>query len=543
MSVYKSMYRIVFSMTVFPFLIFSLMLSNIYAGRLEKVITESLQIVAEAQVEEMNNFCSQQQDFLKLIGAMEISRAAMRGELSDDMSQYLNDILYSQVKTMDRYINSLTIIDPELRIAACSENHQGFADEGIKFLIAKVEDQPFFISDMLTDSDGNRMLVAVTRINEGGNTLGFILEEISLDFYKEIRERAELWDEATFYLLDGQQKIISAGTSEENREAFVTAPEEREDYMEKYGSINFEESPKGSFQYKINGSEYTTYYSNVEYTDWRVMLSVNMDTYQTQKTVYFLFSAFLIAMLIILSVWLSRFASNRIMHPINNISGTLKGIMQSQDYSLRVEIERQDELGTLGENINEMIGFIEEENLYKSRQQRLLQEKAEQDALTKVMNRERINQCLDEAINQHSKEGTAMAVLFVDIDCFKSFNDEYGHNVGDQALLFIASVLARTTDGTVGRVGGDEFLVIVEKEEYVQELEDCLKKLEEEAANQFIVRNSGTRLPVTCSIGAIKVDFSRTGKVTGSELINMADSAMYQVKNNGRRGHVITEYN
>ena len=63
--------------------------------------------------------------------------------------------------------------------------------------------------------------------------LGYALSEISLDFYDNIRKQAKLWNESTFYLLDGNQNIISAGTQDDKRESFVTSNAERKDYQEK----------------------------------------------------------------------------------------------------------------------------------------------------------------------------------------------------------------------------------------------------------------------------------------------------------------------
>jgi len=171
-----------------------------------------------------------------------------------------------------------------------------------------------------------------------------------------------------------------------------------------------------------------------------------------------------------------------------------------------------------------------------------LQEKAEKDALTKVLNKEGISLCLNEAIKLHRMDKTKMALLFVDIDDFKLFNDRYGHNVGDQVLLFMTSVLSRETEGKVGRIGGDEFLVVIEKPEYVQNLDECLERMKKDAFDNFTVRGSGTRLRVSCSIGAVKIDFNIDKELTMEKLIDMADSAMYRAKTNGKNGYIIVNY-
>ena len=543
MNVRNSMYRMVFTLIVIPFFLFSLLITQIYSTRLETIIQDSLFVVANAQIEEMTNFCEQQREYLSFTGNMDLSHAAMMGELNDEMSQYLDNILYSQVQTM-RYVSSIAIIDNDYMVKACSKDHNIFADKGIENLIENMDCSSFYISDVLNDGKNDKTLVAISKIEDESGLLGYAVSEISLDFYSNIRERAELWNESTFYLLDGQQKIISAGTPNESRENFITTASERKDYNEKYNSIDFEANPQGSFQYKIGKTEYITYYSNVEYTNWRVMLTVNMSNYQAQETVFFVLMTFMVLLCTVLAMWISGFASKRIVKPIKKISSTLKSIEQKQDYSLRADVERKDELGNLASEINELLNFIETEDLYKTQQQRLLQEKAEKDALTKVLNKEGISLCLNEAIKRHRMDKTKMALLFVDIDDFKLFNDRYGHNVGDQVLLFMTSVLSRETEGKVGRIGGDEFLVVIEKPEYVQNLERCLERMEKDAFDKFTVRGSGTRLKVSCSIGAVKIDFNleELSELTMEKLIDLADSAMYKAKTNGKNGYTILNY-
>lgn len=543
MKIRTSLYRTVFSLIVFPFFLFTLLITNIYSGRLEKVITESLYVVANAQVSEMTTFCDQQRKYLSLLGGMDVSRAVLRGTTNESAAQYLDNILYSYTR-MVSYMNTITVLDKEHRVVSCSaRDHLLYAADGIDALIESMGSQSFYISDVLVDADGNKTLVAISTIEDAGGLMGYSLAEIDLDFYKNIRKKAELWNDATFYLLDGKQQIISAGTQDEDREDFVTTTEDRRDYIEKYTSIDFAENPQGSFQYKVAGKEYITYYSDVEYTNWRVLLTTGLDSYKAEQTVYCILASVLLLLCIVLAVWSGRFAARRIVRPIQKISDTLRGIQGNQDYSLRVPVERKDELGNLGTEINGLIDFIETENLYKAKQQRLLREKAEQDALTKVLNKERISQYLMEAMDCRRRDGERIAVLFVDIDDFKAFNTHYGHNVGDQVLLFIAALLARETGGTVGRVGGDEFLVVVENEVVLQELELHLDKIQKQAESQFVVRGSGACLSVSCCIGAVRIDLKTEASrgLTPEKLIGMADEAMYQVKNNGKRGYVVLD--
>lgn len=545
MNIRNSLYRVVFILTVLPFFLFSLLITHIYSGRLERVITESLSVVADAQIAEMTNFCEQQKEYLTLIGMLEASRAAMNGEQEKGYGRYLDNMLYSYVRTMN-HMKTLAIIDSDKRVVACSSpEHAAFAEDGVNYIIEKMDGRDFYITDVLNDGKGGKTLVEIARLEENGELLGYALGEINLDFYGSIREQAQLWNESTFYLLDGRQQIVSAGTPKEGRDEFVTTQKERGDYNKKYQSIDFEKYPQGNFRYKIGGVNYITYYSDVEYTDWQVMLTVNMDVYRAERIVYIILGSFLVFLCIVLTLWIGWFASKRIVHPIRHISEILKDIQEKQDYSLRVDIRSKDEIGKLSEGINELISFIETEDLYKMQQQRLLHEKASQDALTKVLNKERINEYLQEMLRKHRMAEDKLAVLFVDVDDFKAFNTNYGHMIGDQVLQFVTSVLTQETNGTVGRVGGDEFLVIIEDHDKLHKLDACLQRLKELAENKFSIQNGDVHIPISCCIGAVQIDFGmrEAQDLTPEQMIHMADEAMYQAKNNGKHGHVIFTIN
>lgn len=544
MNIRSSMYRLVIILVIVPFLVFSSLLSFTYSTKLKKVIQESLEAVANSQLAEMSDFCELQRNNLNILGSMKVTRTALHGELNQDMLQYLDNILDSYAQATP-YLNCVALLDTDYRLVACStQDYAPFANPGFDMLIERMKGNPFYISNVLTyERYGQEVqsVVAIAKITDGETSLGYALSEINLDFYDNIRRQAKLWNESTFYLLDGKQNIISAGTQEDRRESFVTTDTERKDYHEKYDAIDFKKYPKGSFNYQVDGNTYITYYSNVGYTDWRVLLSVNMDLFLNKGQVSFLFIGTLVLLCAISTLLLERFMYKRIVWPIQHISDTLDGIQQKQDYSLRIRAVRKDELGTLSEKINELLSFIETENLYKAKQERLLREKAERDALTHVLNAENIREYLHGAISRHQSDGSPMAVLFVDVDDFKAFNTNYGHSVGDQALLYIASVLAHETGGIVGRIGGDEFLTIIENQERLAMLESCLEWVNDPARSQFVLRGSGEVLPIACSIGVVFVDFNGScpEEITAERLENLADAAMYEAKNNGKCGYII----
>lgn len=533
MNIRSSMYRMVSSLIAIPFLLFSLITTYIYNGKLETVIADSLQAVANVQIAEMTRFCRQQMNDLTIIGDMDVTRAALQGELDQGTLLYLDNMLYSYVEATSS-LKNYALVDTNNRVVACSaDNYQAFARDGMDSLIESMDGEAFRISNVINIKDDHgeecKSVVAIARIEHQGRLLGYALAELNLDFYDNIRRQAELWDKSTFYLLDGNRQIISAG--------------QRENYHESYDSIDFAANPKGSFTFSSGGKDYLTYYSDVQYTNWQFLLTVNMDNYLAGQTVYFILAGILVILCAAIGVWIRAFSSKRIIRPVKRISHTLRDIQKEQDYSLRIGVERNDELGNLSVEINELLVFIETENLYKAKQHRLLQQKAELDSLTKALNKERIGTYLLNAVERHRADGSEMAVLFVDVDDFKAFNTNHGHEVGDQVLLFVVSLLAGETRGTVGRNGGDEFLVVVEAPEALRELDAHLNRIKELFRTRFVIRGTGRSLPVYCCIGAVRVDFGICGKdVTAECLVKMADEAMYEAKRNGKCGHVIWDY-
>ena len=165
----------------------------------------------------------------------------------------------------------------------------------------------------------------------------------------------------------------------------------------------------------------------------------------------------------------------------------------------------------------------------KSEQQ--LTERASFDALTELYNRETIESQIDNEITLSEARKSQMAVLFVDVDDFKHYNDQYSHATGDQVLKFVAQTIRNTVGefGFAGRYGGDEFIACIRNAEIndpTRVAQDIIARLEEG------FDCDGERLTVSVSIGisVIKDDYNTRVEY----LIGKADDAMYSVKKNGK---------
>ena len=156
-----------------------------------------------------------------------------------------------------------------------------------------------------------------------------------------------------------------------------------------------------------------------------------------------------------------------------------------------------------------------------------LERRATHDLLTRVMNRGAAMDALEAAL---ARRATGTAVIYVDIDHFKSVNDQLGHVVGDELLQIVADRLAATVRAgdTLGRVGGDEFLVVCPG---VAGAEPALAVAHRIAtAVNRPVRLAGMSMNLQASIG---VAHSGRRVISADALVGRADAAMYASKRGG----------
>lgn len=171
--------------------------------------------------------------------------------------------------------------------------------------------------------------------------------------------------------------------------------------------------------------------------------------------------------------------------------------------------------------------MIAEKALRASRKK--LEEQARIDSLTGLPNRRQFDERLAMAQNRLRQHDSGLALMYIDIDLFKTVNDGHGHAAGDEVLLVFGqrlSACVRAGD-LVARIGGDEFVVLIENLSSVTSAEMIALKLTL-AMGESIAAN-GTTLHVTASVG---IAFSRY-PATAKELTSIADAALYAAKKAG----------
>lgn len=221
----------------------------------------------------------------------------------------------------------------------------------------------------------------------------------------------------------------------------------------------------------------------------------------------------------------------------NLLLGTISKEYVFNSDILGVESENQTGAKTyiymnpLSDSNNEVIGYISCSGVASSASRY----RTEKDSLTGLCTRGNIIEMARELIDQKREKGTAIAI--VDVDNFKRVNDTYGHMQGDQVLKTVSEIMLKEVDssGQVGRIGGDEFMIIFYNTYDMEMTREKLRSIKN-IVNATFPEGSEESPNITLSIGC--ASFPKDAD-TYEDIFKLADFALYRAKNKGRNRYII----
>lgn len=231
---------------------------------------------------------------------------------------------------------------------------------------------------------------------------------------------------------------------------------------------------------------------------------------------------------LILIVVISLILHFDIVTPIARWTATINEIISSKDFSKSVPVKRKDEIGLMQQQFNVLLNQIEQSN-------KKLAMLATTDSLTGLANRHALERFLNHEWQRGIREQTPISLIICDIDFFKQYNDNYGHQKGDECLKIFSDALQspkqRKTD-LVARYGGEEFVIVLPN----TALDGAIKraeKLQQAIAKKSIPHHySKISNVVTASIGIATIIPSPS--TSHEALIKNADEKLYLAKSSGR---------
>lgn len=276
----------------------------------------------------------------------------------------------------------------------------------------------------------------------------------------------------------------------------------------------------------------------------------------SHETLLFLISVslFFAFISILCTVWYALQSTKQIRVIAQGLSQVGK-----KNFNSSIDIISKDELGNLAKTFNYMTGEISEtynklENYALELEQKVKErtihfEKANQkleqlskiDGLTKIYNRRYFDTMVEKTWSEYSRLNQPISIILIDIDNFKKYNDNYGHQEGDSCLCAVASTLQEQLNGgsdIIARYGGEEFVVItcVDMDNafrLAEKMRLAVKKLSIE--HKFSEKNI-----VSISLGVASVIPSHEKEI--NKLIKVADIALYESKESSRDMITVKEY-
>ncbi|PCI60879.1 MAG: hypothetical protein COB35_07740 [Gammaproteobacteria bacterium] len=212
-------------------------------------------------------------------------------------------------------------------------------------------------------------------------------------------------------------------------------------------------------------------------------------------------------------------------HIMNDYAETQNQINLTNDATIDELTFKVNNASSFVEKLEEKLELAEESNLL--------------DELTTVGNRKGYVQAINKERKSWAASRLPLTLMVIDVDKFKSVNDNYGHSVGDQVLKCLGQTLKKHIRSTdyVARYGGEEFAIILPATD-VKKAVRLGQKLKETINNlKFELRKKNKVLRITCSFGISTFTEKAFNTI---DVFNAADKALYQAKNNGRNAIVVS---
>lgn len=512
--------------------------------KIDEMTEQNVRAISENQVMNIKNFTQDRNNEMDMIASYQLTQNAILYSLRENESPLARNYVDNLLKERKKYsifVASISVVNRNFHVVSSSEEYEPGTVSAMKDVDPKYQTGEFIIGDVyerITDDGRKNVVPAYTGVYYNNELIGYVMEELDTAYFDDLRLNMDTLADGTFYLLDGNGAIITAGDTKNKRslKTFVSKSSDRNDFQKKWDAIDHEKNPSGYVRYRYHRQDYITYYSDVENTGWGIRVTENLSAQKQTGRTYGVLIALGLSALIIGVFCTQYFMTKKIFAPITHILQVFAQIRESEDYSLRVHIQEKHETGELAAGINELLDYVEQaDRKEKERQQKLLQ-MAENDPLTGIKNKKAIEKEMLSMVQRAVESHEQITFGFVDIDDFRDYNTNYGHQEGDAVIQFVAQTLKENIHGAVGRIGGDEFAFCYAGELEPERIRHNADKILEILRTQHVNEQTGEVLPVPCSIGIV---MSQGDTLDYTQLIRKADLAMYQAKENGKNTFVL----
>jgi len=282
-------------------------------------------------------------------------------------------------------------------------------------------------------------------------------------------------------------------------------------------------------------------------SNWLYLIKQQGTQYQQILATLPITMSITLIIILMIAIWVSRILSAKYTEPIYTLRDNMTDA-SSGNLDVKCDVSSDDEFGDLSRMFNSMMDIIS--NNYKElsaskaalevseqelkRNYAHIEQLAYHDGLTGLYNRVAFMKYAYEIFHDASVGASKHAIFFIDLDNFKNINDTLGHDYGDLLLKDVSDRMLSciASDDILARNGGDEFLILKNRFDTMDDLENFASQLVNVVHHPFILNDETAVVSMSVGIAV----FPNNG-LTVSELIKNADIAMYNAKNSGKNSY------
>ncbi|MBP0598285.1 diguanylate cyclase [Herbaspirillum sp. LeCh32-8] len=383
------------------------------------------------------------------------------------------------------------------------------------------------------------------RFTANNRSAGTLLVGVRPSYFFRIFEGIDLGYDSSIFIVDANNGAVVV----QNREGGGTGTA---DSALLQGIANSLAQRRDADFIAYTGADKVPYYAaiaKVPHTSWLVVSAtsndrLNADTRSLRNKILAIGLLCFAA-----SLLLSALIARSITAPLKRLIMVMKET-ESGNSRIRVEQAGNDEIAVLSRKFNEMASKLhqnkeqlEDQVALRTREleraNRKLEALSSTDGLTGVANRRRFDEALANELRRAARSNKPLALLMLDVDYFKKYNDRYGHQAGDECLRIVARVLqksSRRATDLVARYGGEEFVIIVAESDAgsaIQQAENIC-----DAIFELKIPHADSPFGyITASIGVAAVQ--PDDQVAPERVLRIADQALYHAKYQGRNRVVL----
>ncbi len=361
----QSLYIMIFLCSFIPVCIWIAFSMYDSEKRMENIVSANIQAIGGSQAMNIQSFCEDRRESMETLSRMALLKMAILEYEEKGHSQELDAFLEENEK-QKTFIASMSVVDVHFNVVGSSQRYEPAGVSDFQYSDERYKSGAFVMGNAYereTDTGMKRIISAFIGIYDGEELIGYLIQEIDCDYFNRLRLQTDFLEDGTLYLLDGNMQIITAGTAEEteSRNELVTTEEERQNYYEAWDAFDHENNTEGTIYYELNGQKYMTYFADIEHTDWSIRITENLSAqWKSNQSVYLFIILEGIAVVLII-VFVQMLLTKKLVAPFNQIVQTMKDIQEKHDYSLRTNVQRDDEVGVVAQGIDDMLAYIEKE--------------------------------------------------------------------------------------------------------------------------------------------------------------------------------------